>query len=380
MILYLKNFLSIVLIILVTSCDSNDDSNTQDDNIPQSTQLEDIAQNNPNSPQWVANEDIKSRNGDAMGYGVILNPSSDKLLIFLDGGGACYNQITCSGNLDSYTENDFNIRFSNNNALIISQSSSNQFAGWNFVFVPYATGDVHSGSNTSANVPNGGPSNQEMVGFNNINIIFNELKTYFDSQNGLSEIVLSGSSAGGYGTLLNTIQLANIFGTTTPTTVIDDSGPIFTNNDILTDCLATQWTNLWLLDSNIPADVDTIVQNTYSFNIQKIYEYLALKYPNFNFGLMSTYEDQVIRGFYSFGKDNCAPIPSTLVTGIEFRNELLDLKQSVLDNHSNWKVFYINGSGHTFLGSPTLNQTVNGTTLNQWIQDLRNGTAVDLID
>ena len=377
MIFFFRIFLSFVFIILLTSCNDNDTQNVTPPNI---SELEAIAQNNPNAPQWVANDNIKSRNGDAMGYGVILNPDSDKVLIFLDGGGACFNQITCNANLDSYSEGDFNSRFQNESALIISTSANNQFAGWNVVFVPYATGDVHSGANTMANVPNGGPSNQKMVGYNNVHVVFNELKTYFDNNSGLSEIVLTGASAGGYGTLLNTIQLANIFGTTTPTTVINDSGPIFTDQDILTNCLATHWTNLWLLDQNMPTDLDTVVQNSYNFNIQKIYDYLALKYPNFNFGLLSTYGDQVIRSFYSFGKDNCAPVPSSLITGTEFKNELLDLKQNVLDNHSNWKVFYTNGTGHTFLGSSTLGQSVNGVTLNQWIQDLRAGSALDLME
>ena len=369
-------FLSIVLLV---SCGSDDEDNNEDDDQIEMSDLEQIAINSPNIPVWISNDNIKSRNGDSMGYGVVLNPDSQKLLIFLDGGGACFNLFTCNNNRSSFTENDFFNRISNQNALIIDRDSpDNQFADWNFVFVPYATGDVHSGSNLSADVPNNGPTNQVMNGYNNITVILNELKSYFDSNNGVSEIVFSGSSAGGFGMYLNTVQLASTFGTDIPTTVLVDSGPVFLGNNLLTICLESTWTNLWNLNNNLPDDIDTVVQGSYDFNFQKVYEYLAVKYPNFNYGFMSTYEDTTIRGFYSFGQNNCPTIPSIIISGTAFKTGLIDIKTNLLDNYNNWKVFYKEGSSHTFLGSSTLTESVNGVTLNQWIQNLRNGTAIDL--
>ena len=377
-----KLLLRIVIIFLfftiVLACNSDNSTST---GTPELTSLQEIAVNSPNTPVWIANNAIKSRNGDAMGYGVILNPNSNKLLIFLDGGGACFNSLTCNGNLSSYSASDFNTRIAVEDALIINRNSpDNQFADWNFVFVPYATGDVHSGSNASADVPNGGPSDQEMVGFSNVSVILNDLKTYFNANDGITEIVFSGSSAGGFGMYLNTVQLASTFGTSIPTTILLDSGPVFTGNSLLTPCLETIWTDLWQLSTNIPADVDTVIQNSYDYDIQKMYEYLALKYPMYNFGFMSTYEDTVIRGFYSFGQANCPITPTSLISSNAFRNGLLDIKTNVLDNHNNWKVFYKEGTSHTFLGGADLNESINGTTLNQWIADLRSGTASDLVE
>lgn len=346
------------------------------------SELQTIALENPNEPTWVAKENMKSRNGDTMGYGVILNPNSDKLLISLDGGGACYNPITCNGNLDAYTAANFENDFSVTNALIFNRNATeNQFKDWNVVFIPYATGDVHSGSNPSANVPFNGPTAQVMTGYNNITIVLNDLKTYFDTlSNPLTEAVFSGSSAGGFGTLFNTTQFATIFGTNIQATILVDSGQLFLGTDILTSCLETQWQDLWLLYNNFPADLNTVVPNGYDFDIQKIYDYLAITYPNFNFGFLSTYEDQVIRGYYSFGLNNCPALPTQLVSGITFKNGLLDLKTNVFDTHNNWKVFYTNGISHTFLGNPTLSQTANGVALNQWILDLRQGHALDEMD
>lgn len=165
---------------------------------------------------------MKSRNVKSVGYGVILNPNSKKLLIFLDGGGACFNQLTCIQNLDKYSEEDFLNRITTDTSLLINRNSDqNQFKDWNLVFVPYATGDVYLGSNSSANVQNNGPKNQSMVGFNNFTVILEDLKDYFDSNGTITEIVFIGSSAGGYGVLSNTFQLIDILAKNIPTTVKD---------------------------------------------------------------------------------------------------------------------------------------------------------------
>lgn len=356
--------------------DTNEDTNT-DININTSF-LENIAVNFPNQPKWVPSEEMKSRDGSSMGYGVVLNPNSKKLLIFLDGGGACFNGISCIANLDSYTEADFTSRISNENALIINRSSgNNQFSDWNFVFIPYATGDVHSGNNPVANVP-GGPINQVMTGYNNIGVVLNDLKLFLDTNGGLDEIVFAGSSAGAFGTFLNTHQLAKVFGTSVQTTVIVDAGQIFLNSNLLTPCLDSLWSELWQFP--IPSDVNTITQRAYEYDIQKLYEYLSLKYPSFNFGFLSYYKDETNRFFYSFGQGNCTQTIPSLLDEELFKNGLLDLQNDLLIDLPNWKVFYKEGESHTFLGSSTLDQSIDNVRLNDWLLELRNGTANDLIE
>lgn len=373
-----KIALILLLGLLYASC-SDDDTNT----IPENNEptLQDIAASNPNTAVWVPREDMKSRNGDDMGYGALLNPNSDKLLIFLDGGGACFNELTCAFNLSTFDEEDFNDRIDNETSLLLNRNNpTNQFAEWNFVFVPYATGDVHSGNNNLAQVPNGGPNGQAMVGRNNITIILNDLKTYFDNNGGLSEVVLAGSSAGGFGVLPNYFQLKSILAANVPTTAIVDAGQIFLDQTLLTPCLVNEWESLWNISGSFPSDLNTIIQNDYDYDIQKVYEYSSLKYPEDNFGFLSYYEDGTNTFFYGFGQNDCAYPPAGPVSGASFKNGLLDLQNNLLDNLSNWKVFYKNGDTHVFLGNSAFDQSVNGVSLNQWILDLRQGEAVDLLE
>lgn len=373
-----KLLISLFISVFIMACSDDDTVITPESN---ELALQQVAEENPNTAVWVAREDMKSRNGDDMGYGALLNPNSDKLLIFLDGGGACFNELTCAFNLSSFNEEDFNDRINSETSLVLNRNNpENQFAEWNFIFVPYATGDVHAGSNASAQVPNGGPNGQAMLGRNNITIILNDLKTYFDNNGGLSEVVLAGSSAGGFGVMPNYFQLKSILATNVPTTAIVDAGQVFLDNSLLTPCLVNQWESLWNISGSFPSDLNMIVQNDYDYDIQKVYEYSSLKYPEDNFGFLSYYEDGTNTFFYGFGQDDCAYPPAGPVSGASFKNGLLDLQNDLLGNLSNWKVFYKNGTSHVFLSDSEFDQTINGTTLNQWLEDLRQGTAIDLLE
>ena len=342
-----------------------------------------IANNTPNEATWVSRNQMKSRNGESMGYGVFLNPVSTKLVLFLDGGGACFNGLTCSQNPDSYSKEDFLNGIVSNKSLLINRSSDeNQFKDWNLVFVPYATGDIHSGSNLSASIPNNGPENQSMTGYNNFTIVLNDLKNYFDSNGTITEIVFMGSSAGGYGVLSNTFQLIDKLAKNIPTTVIVDAAPVFMDKTILTPCLANIWNSdsLWNINSALPSDLEEIIQKKYEHDLQKLYEYLSLKLPNVNFGLLSYYGDVIIRSFYSFGQNDCSYPPTSNISSENFKIGLLDLKTTVLDDLDNWKVFYANGMEHTFLSDANFDQTVKDTKLNDWILQLRRGAAKNLTE
>ena len=107
---------------------------------------------------------------------------------------------------------------------------------------------------------------------------------------------------------------------------------------------------------------------------------MSVKLPDFNFGFLSYYEDATNRGFYSFGQNECAYFPSRIVSGEAFKKGLLDLKTTVLDDLENWKVFYVNGESHTFLSDENLDQTVNNTSLNDWMAQLRKGNALNVAD
>lgn len=77
----MKNlFLFLFSISVFISC--NKENNDPENPLKEELTLSKIAENAPNKAAWVPRDQMKSRNGDSMGYGVILNPNSKKISTF----------------------------------------------------------------------------------------------------------------------------------------------------------------------------------------------------------------------------------------------------------------------------------------------------------
>lgn len=330
--------------------------------------------------QWhyVAKDDMFSRDGTTTGYLANFNTNSTKVLVYLVGGGACYNAITCENNPNSFdaAEASSSVQQLNDQPFGLNDrnDTNNIFADWNHIIIPYSTGDVHLGTNASANVPNSGPENQKMTGYTNFTQVADDLLDFYGA-NGITEFVVTGSSAGGFGTYLNFIQMAERFPNAQKTGLVD-AGPMFLDDVVWNDCLCETWTNLW--DFNFPNDFDSVVQDNYNYDIQGVYAYLALKYPEANFGLISDLQDSTIRYFYSYGQMGCTGQIGN-IDGETYENALMNLKDH-LTHFENWHVYYVPDDNHTFLGSERYqNIAVNGISMMDWIENVTNGTANDVI-
>ena len=367
----MKHLIYLLAIAMCLLSCSDDDNNQSDDD---SNAIEDAAANNPNTWVYISDDDMVSRDGTETGYLASIHPNSTKLLIYFEGGGACFNVPTCNANRNSFGNAEgqqYATGFNNNPAPIINRASANNpYADWTYVFVPYSTGDVHSGDNDDADVPNNGPQDQEMNGFDNFSEVVEELEEYYGSD-GFTDIIVTGSSAGGYGTYLNFTQVADAF-TSAQMTGIIDAGPMFIDENVFADCLADVWDNLF--EFNYPSDYASVVQGSYDQQVQGIYEYLSRKYPNANFGLISDLQDQVIRYFFGFGLTACSNTESA-IPALQFEQGLYNL-ELLLNDFSNWEVYYVPDDGHTFLGTNRWqNTTVSGVSLADWLEAVRNGTA-----
>jgi hypothetical protein len=78
--------------------------------------------------------------------------SPNKVVFFLDGGGACWSAETCAPDGD----NDYqtSVEAPNNGEGVLDFTDErNPFADYSFVFVPYCTGDLHIGNATTEYTP-----------------------------------------------------------------------------------------------------------------------------------------------------------------------------------------------------------------------------------
>ena len=98
--------------------------------------------------------------GTQTGIGVEKGTSSN-VLVFLDGGGACWDYLTCwlfpTATSGPFGASEFAARIASARAgsVLDRDAPGNPYKDFTFVFVPYCTGDVHSGA-TAPSYPGAG--------------------------------------------------------------------------------------------------------------------------------------------------------------------------------------------------------------------------------
>lgn len=321
---------------------------------------------------WVGVPQALCRDGSTTGFGIRLNPASDKLVIYFQGGGACFNSATCTSNPATFGPTQFSLAViaGGQTGIFNSTDAINPFKDWNAIFVPYCTGDVHSGSATGVNVPGvGSPTNQQFVGYRNVG---HYLKRIIPTFPNVTRVLLTGASAGGFGSMLNYHRVAQAF-CPRPVSLVNDSGPIFADA-YLSPCLQRRWRQLWGFDANLPSGC-TGCSNTDGGGFVNYERFLGQTYGTQRLGIISSLQDSTISYFYGFGLNSCLAIdgnPGPL-PGTTFQAGLTDLRDNNLKQFSPWGTYFLGGSSHTILNSGTFSATtVAGSKLTDWMLNIAN--------
>ena len=311
--------------------------------------------------QKVAIEGALCRDGSPANLQVRYSGTSPNLVIYMEGGGACFNAGTCMANPS-------NVSLMNpGSSGIFADDPENPVADWNMVYIPYCTGDVFSGTRRHVDVP-GGPADQQFVGYTNMTLMLQRIvPTFADAK----KVLLTGVSAGGFGSFYNYDQTAEAFGDI-PVTLLDDSGlPL--SSEYIAPCLQKLWSTLWGWEDTVPAGcADCTAEDGGA--LAPYLGYLQERWPDRNLGFISSEADFMIRTLFGYGNNEC----QVLIPYMEadrFRNGLLDAKANLFQD--NMRVFFVEGQGHTMLsfGRSFYESSVDGITLNRWTKDLLEGRA-----
>ncbi len=156
--------------------------------------------------------------------------SVDKLVVFFEGGGACWDGGTCA--LPIYAALPAN-QPSLFKAEILPSDDPTKYGGmfdltdarnpvkdWSMVYIPYCTGDIHGGSNTKAytNPFTGQAYNIEHRGHDNFRVVLRWMQDNFKEP---QQLLVTGSSAGAYGAILNYPWVREAFPKGTATMLAD---------------------------------------------------------------------------------------------------------------------------------------------------------------
>lgn len=333
-----------------------DDGNTSDfDGCRSDCTLVELLE--PPALQWTYVEVPGTRcmDGSPAGFGVNYNPDSPNVMIYLEGGGACFS--------DSCDFTAFSIPFIPPIDGIFSRiNSNNPVKDWTMIYVPYCTGDIHAGD---AEQMLGGQLRQ-FRGYSNIGKYLEQWVPSFPAE----RVLLTGISAGGFGAALNATQVADAYGEQVELTVIDDSGPPL-SNDVIPPCLQAIFRTTWNLDATVLADCDSCDPNDFATGLL---DHVLSNYPDIRFGLFSYTSDSIIRTYMGAGwgngqHDNCAgtPIP---VPALSYAEELLAIRAL---HKSTASSYYVLGFGHTVLRVGFSTTFVDGTSIPKWIASVLDG-------
>jgi hypothetical protein len=307
---------------------------------------------------WVPFPDAFCANATTTGIGVNLNSGSKQVLIYLEGGGACWSDLTCNtlqtaANFSTgYGAADFASESTDPTYLALPggffdrTTAANPFQDYNYVYVPYCTGDEHAGNNV---VTYGGKTALH-VGFDNMSAYLKRLVATFPSA---TQVVLAGSDSGGFGATFNWWQTQQAFGSI-PVALIDDSGT-FMPPDILAlgDGANVLQSTQWNLPSTLPPGCTACATA-----LDAIFGYYASVFPNNRGALLSYIQDSVLPSYYD-------------ITTSQFTTGLNEFTAAQFDPNANLHYFTVSGPGHVLFFNPSL--TTDGVTVEQFITKMVTG-------
>jgi hypothetical protein len=338
------------------------------------------------------------RDGSNAGY-YLRKGTSKNLLVFLNGGGVCFDDFFCGINpanvnqslpgedlfgatLDAIGGALLPVRQTPPDEGIFKADPSNPVAEWSMVFVPYCTGDVHAGTSrdapvtTSTSLPN-----QNFVGYTNLGLFYRSLTSTLGPDVMTSEkVLLAGSSAGGFGALMNYDRTQDFFDHSR-VYAISDSGVPF-RDQYLEPCLQKKWRELWGLDKILPkdckgcfnADGGGLAEGLGHFIFKEKYAGRMLG------GGISSTQDQIIKLFFSAGLDGCATdtgaeaVASFLGAGSYPPERYPAGLQDFVDNVASAQsigTYFIDSDLHQHLFRPRYyEQNGVGKTIAEWVGDL----------
>jgi hypothetical protein len=321
------------------------------------------------------------RDGTPAHLMVHLNSASTKIAIYLEGGGACFNDASCkllTFDAPSYVAGQGIFNFNR---------ADNPIGDWNVFYVPYCTGDVHAGSNP---VGDPGPitGTTRYTGYSNLKLYLSRILATVP--NATDELLL-GSSAGGFGAGLTADMVArNAPASVQRFTLLDDSGQPM-SSQYIPYCLQDTWRRVWGFDQTVLKDCGASCPTNDDW-VMDWMQFLVEKYGNgagskFMGGLISHSGDGVISLFYGFGANNCTVTAPVAMSSTDFEAGLLDFRAKVASATTKFGTYIQTGTAHTFLFLDSSNgllgglydTQVNGVKLVDWIHDLLDHTQAPQI-
>lgn len=309
-------------------------------------------------------------------YSFFVRPAdveTDKLMIYFQGGGACWDGLTCGsvGQFASQYDVSDDEMAVYTAGLFDYENESNPVTDFHAVFVPYCSGDIHSGD---AEMTFDLPEAMQTDDAADVSVIFNGVDNTSQVLDWVyanflepEQVLITGCSAGGYGAATHApFIMQNYAGI--PAVLVSDA-----SNGVL----YPGWNGLetWEVVDELPdfvEDFTDITWEDYSTTLQFIATSQA--FPDNVFAQYNTFLDQVQIGFYGLmqnvfvTEDNFADIAQEWSTG------LLTNLATIEAASDNFYAYTAGGLVHCVVNRPEFySYSVDGLTVSDWVSGLLAG-------
>jgi hypothetical protein len=301
----------------------------------------------------------------------------NRLLVYYQGGGACWDYITCEvirtmKDATGAGDNPANAR----SGLADLSNPENPFKDWNVVFVPYCTGDVHWGDAIVEHTVPGTTASSTIrhKGFVNAQVAEKFAREHFVDP---EEVFVTGSSAGAYGAILNGVYLEEAVYPSSDFSVLGDAG-----NGVVPRSFLENEISKWGIDKTLPKWIPALDKPVTELDAAVLWAEVAKFYPNHRFANYTTAYDGGTGGQVGFFK--VMNFPTSPLAWSTWWTESCPwhegMKAQVLGASSlapeNYRYYIGTGSRHTMWGSNKVYTDTTGgvPTIVSWVNAMRGDT------
>ena len=299
--------------------------------------------------------------------------SVNKTLMYYQGGGACWDYFSCQRPTHKTTTGPNDNPANATSGFANLSNPDNPFHDWNAVFVPYCTGDVHWGDSVVEYKLGRQRITIHHKGFVNAQVAEKWAREHFVNPDA---VFVTGSSAGAYGAIVNSLPLQENVWPSSHFDVLGDAGngvitPQFLENDIAR----------WGVEQNLPDWIPALDRPLTELDASDLWTESALFYPRNRFANYAAAYDggqggQI--GFYNVMLNPGNPIPWSFWwrPSCDWNARMRGLVQESASQAENYRYYIGSGSRHTMWGHDKVYTDTTGgvPTIVSWIRGMLGGT------
>lgn len=311
-------------------------------------------------------------------YAFFVRPApapTDKLMVYFQGGGACWDGATCGaiGRFASVYEVPEGFPASHSSGIFDFDHPQNPVADYHTVFVPYCSGDVFTGDRVvTFDVPPEAGLDSDTIEVNFRGEANTEavLDWVYANLSGPEQVFVTGCSAGGYGaTFYAPDVMANY----------EDSRVVHLS-DAAAGVIPEGWEGLatWGTFDNLPESL-ALGEVGAPEMVNRILIAAGQTYPDNLLAQTNTYVDQVQVGFYGLmlGRDVLNDSGAAVLTASQWQQGLRGNLSAIDEAAPNFDYYTAGGPLHCQLPQAEFYEyAVEGVAVRDWVAALLDGESL----